>query len=226
MRPAEQRCLLEYAIFGHSVVQFNRRRKVTRLRTGRRFVFINGCVGIGFRTDTSTVIAKAKIRNEIVLFLFPFVDRCARRQSSLKLRWRRIFNRLAFVELMETCPVRSFNGARSETQTHLIWLPSKRKRTQICELNCLKTNLLKIVFQKLQPTICLEIGCGSGVVSTFLSKHLNEIQRKAIVFSTDINPRALTVTVRNASENGADVNCVQTNLVDALKQRLNGKFIF
>jgi release factor glutamine methyltransferase len=69
------------------------------------------------------------------------------------------------------------------------------------------------------PTICLEIGSGSGVGSSFLSSLVGPTE--ALFLSTDINPDACRATNRTAGLNGTFLNPVHAHLVDPLLQRLS-----
>jgi len=59
------------------------------------------------------------------------------------------------------------------------------------------------VLKKLKPTICLEIGCGSGVVSTCLSKYFGS---SCHVMASDVNPYACEATLKTASCNKTQVS--------------------
>ncbi|NWQ76575.1 HEMK2 methyltransferase, partial [Columbina picui] len=69
--------------------------------------------------------------------------------------------------------------------------------------------------------ICLEIGCGSGVVSTFLASSI--IGSSALYICTDINPMAAYCTLETALLNNVHLQPVITDLVEGLSPRLNGK---
>ncbi|XP_065498019.1 methyltransferase N6AMT1 isoform X1 [Caloenas nicobarica] len=69
--------------------------------------------------------------------------------------------------------------------------------------------------------ICLEIGCGSGVVSAFLASSI--IGSSALYICTDINPMAAYCTVETALLNNVHLQPVITDLVEGLSPRLNGK---
>ncbi|XP_042314314.1 methyltransferase N6AMT1 [Sceloporus undulatus] len=58
--------------------------------------------------------------------------------------------------------------------------------------------------------ICLEVGCGSGVVSTFLASIVGP---KALYLCTDINPLAGLCTVETAMRNNVDIQPIITDLV-------------
>ena len=59
------------------------------------------------------------------------------------------------------------------------------------------------LLQRLKPSFCLEIGCGSGYVSAVLA---HTLQNRAICFATDINPSAALATSitlkKNAPQHG------------------------
>ncbi|SAM01838.1 hypothetical protein [Absidia glauca] len=74
--------------------------------------------------------------------------------------------------------------------------------------------------QSLQPSICLEIGSGSGCVTTFLAKVLHQ---PALCLTTDLNHHACQITKRTGMQNGVAIDTVRTNLVDAIMPRLKQK---
>ncbi|NWW78320.1 HEMK2 methyltransferase, partial [Climacteris rufus] len=69
--------------------------------------------------------------------------------------------------------------------------------------------------------ICLEIGSGSGVVSTFLAASI--LGPSALYICTDINPMAAYCTQETALLNNVHLQPVITDLVEGLSARLNGK---
>ncbi|KAF7251271.1 Methyltransferase N6AMT1 [Varanus komodoensis] len=68
--------------------------------------------------------------------------------------------------------------------------------------------------------ICLEVGSGSGVVSTFLA---SVVGHEALYMCTDINPMAGLCTVETAIRNHVDIQPIITDLVTGLLPRLHGK---
>uniref|UniRef100_A0A7M4F5E1 Methyltransferase HEMK2 n=1 Tax=Crocodylus porosus TaxID=8502 RepID=A0A7M4F5E1_CROPO len=68
--------------------------------------------------------------------------------------------------------------------------------------------------------ICLEVGSGSGVVSTFLASIVGP---KALYICTDINPTAAFCTMETALLNKVHIQPIITDLVTGLVPRLNGK---
>ncbi|XP_039224825.1 methyltransferase N6AMT1 isoform X1 [Crotalus tigris] len=68
--------------------------------------------------------------------------------------------------------------------------------------------------------ICLEVGSGSGVVSTFLASIVGS---KAFYMCTDINPVAGLCTAETARQNSVHIQPVITDLVTGLFTRLHGK---
>ncbi|NXE49780.1 HEMK2 methyltransferase, partial [Casuarius casuarius] len=68
--------------------------------------------------------------------------------------------------------------------------------------------------------ICLEIGSGSGVVSTFVASIIGS---SALYICTDINPMAAYCTLETALLNNVHLQPIITDLVKGLSPRLNGK---
>ncbi|XP_016422156.1 hemK methyltransferase family member 2-like isoform X1 [Sinocyclocheilus rhinocerous] len=71
-----------------------------------------------------------------------------------------------------------------------------------------------------RPSVCLEVGCGSGVVSAFLASVLGP---EALYLCTDVNPAAAQCTLQTARCNHLQLQPVITDLVQCLLPRLNGK---
>lgn len=71
-----------------------------------------------------------------------------------------------------------------------------------------------------QPSLCLEVGSGSGVVLTALASALGpQCQYRA----TDINPRACRVTRETGKLNGVEIETICTDLVSAVQDELRGQ---
>lgn len=73
-----------------------------------------------------------------------------------------------------------------------------------------------------RPAICTEIGSGSGVIITAISKSLPE----TACFAIDINPRACAVTKQTAIKNWANLNVVNMNLLNAFRKNVIDVLIF
>ncbi|XP_055916720.1 methyltransferase N6AMT1 [Eupeodes corollae] len=73
-----------------------------------------------------------------------------------------------------------------------------------------------------QPGVCLEIGSGSGIIITALSKKFPN----AVCLSTDINPWACNTTKRTSLRNKASVDPIRTNLTDNIKNNLVDILLF
>ncbi|XP_010219371.1 PREDICTED: hemK methyltransferase family member 2 [Tinamus guttatus] len=80
-----------------------------------------------------------------------------------------------------------------------------------------KRNLSLFTFR---VEICLEIGCGSGVVSAFVASIIGP---SALYMCTDINPMAAYCTLETALINNVQLQPIITDLVKGLSPRLNGK---
>ncbi|KAG9294381.1 hypothetical protein G9A89_001886 [Geosiphon pyriformis] len=67
---------------------------------------------------------------------------------------------------------------------------------------------------QIKPCICLEIGSGSGCVSTFLGRLLGDGQAY-------INPYASEITLKTGFKNTVHLDAITTNLVSGLLPRLH-----
>ncbi|XP_008323103.1 methyltransferase N6AMT1 [Cynoglossus semilaevis] len=74
--------------------------------------------------------------------------------------------------------------------------------------------------QQLSPSVCVEVGSGSGVVSAFLA---SVVGTSALYICTDVNPAAARCTEMTASCNKVSLQPVVTDLVECLLPQLNGK---
>ncbi|WRT63498.1 uncharacterized protein IL334_000403 [Kwoniella shivajii] len=69
-----------------------------------------------------------------------------------------------------------------------------------------------------KPTICVEIGSGSGIASTFLSNLLGT--DNSLIISTDINVHACQATIRTGEANNTTLNPILCNLLSPIQNRL------
>ena len=66
-----------------------------------------------------------------------------------------------------------------------------------------------------QPLLCLEIGCGSGTVITYLQLILDKIM-PCVYLAVDINPVACRTCIRTSRHNLCSVDVIQADLADAI----------
>jgi release factor glutamine methyltransferase len=66
------------------------------------------------------------------------------------------------------------------------------------------------LLRNMKPTVCVEIGSGSGVVITAVAKALG---RSSFYIAVDINQVACEITQRTAQLNGTDVEVVAMDLM-------------
>lgn len=68
--------------------------------------------------------------------------------------------------------------------------------------------------------MCVEIGCGSGALITFLASILGPL---SYYIATDINPIAAQCALQTAKENGVNICTVITDLVECLVPQILGR---
>lgn len=78
-----------------------------------------------------------------------------------------------------------------------------------------RTNLLEH-----RPTLCMEVGCGSGYVLTTLALLLG--QDGTIYIGTDITPIAVRVTSETLEAHGVQAELINTDIASGLVKRLAG----
>ncbi|KAF9535479.1 S-adenosyl-L-methionine-dependent methyltransferase [Crepidotus variabilis] len=70
-----------------------------------------------------------------------------------------------------------------------------------------------------KPSICLEIGSGSGCVTSFLGNIIGS----TAYFCTDINPHACRCTQRTGKQNNVNIQVIHGSLASPLELRLASK---
>jgi release factor glutamine methyltransferase len=78
-----------------------------------------------------------------------------------------------------------------------------------------------LVLRDAKPALCVEIGSGSGIASTFMGTLLGT--GEAFMLSTDINAYAAAATLRTGDANDVTLNPVLANLLDPLESRIAGQ---
>lgn len=74
------------------------------------------------------------------------------------------------------------------------------------------------ILHGMKPVICLEIGCGSGIVITSLAMALKK-HDNAHFIAIDINPDACRATRRTSLTNAVNVDVLQMNLLDYIRNK-------
>eukprot|EP00040_Diaphanoeca_grandis_P013801 m.69684 g.69684 ORF g.69684 m.69684 type:complete len:227 (+) comp24128_c1_seq2:435-1115(+) len=72
----------------------------------------------------------------------------------------------------------------------------------------------------LKPSICVEVGSGSGIAITCLAQLVGSDAR---YFATDINPLAVKATQQTAEKNNVVVTAVKSDLVEEILSEVAGK---
>ncbi|KAI0706066.1 S-adenosyl-L-methionine-dependent methyltransferase [Cytidiella melzeri] len=83
-------------------------------------------------------------------------------------------------------------------------------------LDALEQDALEL--QKLAPRVCLELGSGSGCVSSFIGAILGA---NCLYLASDTNPRASQCTMRTGRQNNTAVDAVIANLASPFGRRLS-----
>uniref|UniRef100_R4FL64 Methyltransferase HEMK2 n=1 Tax=Rhodnius prolixus TaxID=13249 RepID=R4FL64_RHOPR len=83
---------------------------------------------------------------------------------------------------------------------------------------------LKLIKKKCHPTLVVEVGRGSGIIISAISKLLNS---STLCLAVDINPAACNITAETAIMNNVAVEVVRGDLTNGLKlERAIDLFVF
>ncbi|EST07923.1 Eukaryotic/archaeal PrmC-related [Kalmanozyma brasiliensis GHG001] len=74
--------------------------------------------------------------------------------------------------------------------------------------------------RSLSAPLCVEIGSGSGIVTTFLSQIFGS--NTGTYIAIDLNPHANRCTVTTGKANGVHIEAIRTSLLSGLRSRLRG----
>ena len=107
-------------------------------------------------------------------------------------------------------PTPTYNRLRKSKLKELVYEPSE---DTFLFLDALEHELKYL--NNLKPLISLEIGSGSGIVSTFLAKNLQQAKYLAI----DINENACAASRETSEENEIDLEIIQSDLLYALRPK-------
>ncbi|XP_042500867.1 methyltransferase N6AMT1-like isoform X2 [Macadamia integrifolia] len=73
-----------------------------------------------------------------------------------------------------------------------------------------------------RPTLCMELGCGSGYVITSLAIRLRQEGAGCSYFPSDTSPHAVKVTCETFEAHGVHAEVLLTDIVSGLERRLAG----
>uniref|UniRef100_A0A0C9S8D3 TSA: Wollemia nobilis Ref_Wollemi_Transcript_11509_974 transcribed RNA sequence n=1 Tax=Wollemia nobilis TaxID=56998 RepID=A0A0C9S8D3_9CONI len=79
----------------------------------------------------------------------------------------------------------------------------------------------RVHLEEVQPSLCLEVGCGSGYVITSLALMLGQ-ETGIRYLATDISAAAIEVTQKTLAAHGVHADVLLTDLVSGLDKRLAG----
>ncbi|MFH4978150.1 hypothetical protein AB6A40_004859 [Gnathostoma spinigerum] len=102
----------------------------------------------------------------------------------------------------------------SSSQTNAVYDPSE---DSFLLLDALEKDADEI--RKLQPLIVVEVGCGTGIASSFVAKMVNHL---AYSFASDINPTAAECCRTTAAMNSVQIDVLCCDLLSPLQDRLAG----